>query len=114
MKIVRIRNDSHSQMERRKIPQLLGNSEIDVLNIAILFETIIFSASIPLHVYSSQIEWRCLNVFFFLTFVRHYLFYIRKIIPISYSYKNILCQQTRVWTDFPVFFFHSYETFVVR
>ena len=56
MKIVGIGNDSTSLANKMtKNSPVVGNSEIYVLYISTLFKTIIFSASIPLPVYSSQV-----------------------------------------------------------
>ena len=55
IKIVGIGNDSTALANKTtKNSPFVGNSDIYVLYIATVFETIIFSASIPLPVYSSQ------------------------------------------------------------
>ena len=54
MKIVGTGNDSTANKTTKNFP-VVENSEIYILYIATIFETIIFSASIPLPVYSSQI-----------------------------------------------------------
>ena len=57
MKIVGIGNDSTAiKNKTTKNTPVVGNSEIYILHIVALFETIIFSASIPLPVYSSQLK----------------------------------------------------------
>ena len=57
MKVVGIGNDSTAIANKTtKNPPVIGNSEIYTLHIVALFETIIFSASILLPVYSSQLK----------------------------------------------------------
>ena len=66
----------HSQIKRPNISPLIRNTEIYVLYIATLFETIIFSALIPLTVYSSQIKPNAPNVLHFWCVVSY--FYVNK------------------------------------
>ena len=56
MKVVGIGNDSTAIANKTtKNSPVIGNSEIYTLHIVALFETIIFSASILLPVYSAQV-----------------------------------------------------------